>query len=168
MLLALFFASGVAGLLYEVCWVREFGNEFGNTVHSASLVTAVFMCGLGIGSRAAGGWADRRAARPNAERALLRAYGAAELGIAAFGALLAFLLPRLGGFSASVSSYAHDTHGWYELSNGSYASRYAIAIALLAPPTVLMGATLTLLVRAALLRDVAQAGFRIGALYGAN
>ena len=47
---ALFFLSGVSGLLYQVVWVREFGNVFGNTVHSAATVTAVFLCGLGIGS----------------------------------------------------------------------------------------------------------------------
>ena len=58
-----FFASGVSGLIYQVVWVRAFGNVFGNTIHSASLVVAVFMLGLGVGSRVIGAWADRRYAR---------------------------------------------------------------------------------------------------------
>ena len=56
----LFFLSGVSGLFYQVVWVRQFGNLFGNTVFGASLVIAVFMSGLGLGSYAAGVWADRR------------------------------------------------------------------------------------------------------------
>ena len=39
----LFFCSGLSGLIYQVAWVREFGNVFGNTIYSASLVVAVFM-----------------------------------------------------------------------------------------------------------------------------
>ena len=45
----LFFLSGASGLIYQVVWVREFGNVFGNTIHSAALVIAVFMAGLGVG-----------------------------------------------------------------------------------------------------------------------
>ena len=168
MLYVLFFVSGVAGLLYEVCWVRQIGNELGNTVQSASLVAAVFMCGLGLGSWRAGIWADRRRAGPNAPRALFGAFGAAELGVAVLGVVLAIVLPRLGGLSASMSSYARAANGWYVLAAGATAFRFALAIVLIAPPSALMGATLTLLVRATLSRDVAQAGFRIGLLYGVN
>ena len=168
MLLFLFFASGFAGLVYEVCWVRGFGNEFGNTVHSASLVAAVFMAGLGLGSYRAGAWADRRSRAPAAARTLLTAYGAAELGVGVLGVALAIAIPRLGGLSTSVSSYVRDPHGWYALSTGSHALRYAIASALVLPPSFLMGATLTLLVRATLLRDLSRAGLQIGLLYGAN
>ena len=56
----LFFCSGVSGLIYQVVWVRVFGNVFGNTIYSASVVVAVFMVGLGIGGWVVGAWADRR------------------------------------------------------------------------------------------------------------
>ncbi len=56
----LFFVSGISGLIYQVVWVREFGNVFGNTVYSASLIVAVFMLGLGVGSYIVGTWADRQ------------------------------------------------------------------------------------------------------------
>ena len=54
----LFFFSGISGLVYEVIWVRIFGNYFGNTIHSAAIVTSVFMLGLGMGSYFAGIWSD--------------------------------------------------------------------------------------------------------------
>ena len=60
----LFFCSGLSGLIYQVVWVRVFGNVFGNTIHSTSLVVAVFMLGLGVGSYIVGAWADRRLRLP--------------------------------------------------------------------------------------------------------
>ena len=60
LLYALFFCSGVSGLIYQVVWVREFGNVFGATIHTTSLVVALFMLGLGSGSVLVGRWADRR------------------------------------------------------------------------------------------------------------
>jgi len=54
MLHLLILASGASALIYEVVWVRVFANVFGNTIYSASIVTAIFMLGLGIGSYAAG------------------------------------------------------------------------------------------------------------------
>src|SRR5688572_29609488 len=176
LVIALFFASGAAGLVYEVAWVRQFGNVFGNTVYSAALVTAVFMLGLGLGSRGAGGWADRRvlagggadggdaSGDGDASRALYRAYALSELGIALFGVLLAFALPRLDGLSAATGSYVRDAAGWYEPSVGASAIRYGAAVMLVLPPTILMGATLTLLVRATLVRGVELPGYRIGLL----
>jgi predicted membrane-bound spermidine synthase len=170
MLHLLFFLSGIAGLIYQVAWVRQFGNDFGNTVYSAALVTAVFMCGLGLGSVAGGRWADARLSSmsSNGAPALLRAYGAAEMTVAAAGLGLVLLLPHLGGLSAAMSSYAEGAHGWQELSSGSVVLRYGVAIVLIAPPSFLMGATLTLLVRYVLAREVRDAAWRIGTLYGIN
>src|SRR4029077_219752 len=50
LLYALFFCSGVSGLIYQVVWVREFGNVLGATIQTTSLVVAIFMLGLGSGS----------------------------------------------------------------------------------------------------------------------
>src|SRR5712671_1290444 len=141
----LFFVSGLSGLIYQVVWVREFGNVFGNTVYSASLIIAVFMLGLGVGSYVVGKWADRQyAARPES---LLRTYGLFELLIGAAGLAISAFLPYLGSVSAFASSYSRDANGWYALSVSSYAARVAIATLLLTPITLLMGGTLTLLIR---------------------
>lgn len=162
----LFFLSGVSGLIYQVVWVRVFGNVFGNTIHSASLVVAIFMLGLGAGSYIAGAWADRRyAARPDS---LLRAYGVFELVIAAMGLAIAAALPHLGQMSALISSYTRDASGWYVLSAASYFARAGVAVILLTPITLLMGGTLTLLIRHLVRHDLAVGGWRIAVLYAVN
>jgi predicted membrane-bound spermidine synthase len=162
----LFFCSGVSGLIYQVVWVRVFGNVFGNTVYSASVVVAVFMLGLGVGSYIAGRWSDRRYAE-NPELPL-RAYGYFELTIAAMGAAIALILPHLDRLSILVTSYQRDANGWYVITSASYAARVAIALGLLTPITLLMGGTLTLLIRYLVRADVAAQTRRIALLYAVN
>lgn len=162
----LFFCSGVSGLIYQVVWVRVFGNVFGNTVHSAALIVAVFMLGLGAGGYLVGVWADRRYAA--GARSLLRAYGAIELLIAAIGFGISLILPRLGGLAASLSWYVRDGNGWYVVSPLSYATRTVVAVVLLTPITLLMGGTLTLLIRHVVGRETDRGRRRIAILYGVN
>src|SRR5256885_11442529 len=131
LLYLVFFFSGISGLIYQVVWVRVLGNVFGNTVYSTSLVIAVFMLGLGVGSYVAGAWADRRYAAQG--QSLLRAYGCVELLIGATGLGISALLPHLGQVSAFASSYSRGAAGWYVLSPASYLFRAAIAVGLLAP-----------------------------------
>ena len=162
----LFFCSGLSGLIYQVVWVRVFGTVFGNTIHSASVVVAVFMLGLGAGSYVAGEWSDRRyAANPESP---LRAYGYFEMAIAALGVAIAFVLPHLDRLSVLVTSYARDANGWYVISPASYVARVGIAVALLMPITLLMGGTLTLLIRYLVRADVESQSRRIALLYAVN
>src|ERR1700674_1911579 len=99
----LFFCSGLSGLIYQVVWIRVLGNVFGNTIYSASIVIAVFMLGLGVGSYVVGVWADRRYVdQPNS---LIRTYGHFELLIGVMGFGISALLPQLSRLSAIVSSY---------------------------------------------------------------
>jgi len=160
-----FFCSGASGLIYQVTWVRQFGNVFGNTLHSAAIVVAVFMLGLGGGSYAAGVWADRVQSHP---RRLLRAYVGAELLLAGCGAGLSLLLPHLAALVAGWSRYTPGAGGWYELSVASYIVRAVAAVVLLIPVTLTMGATLTLLIRYLVGADVRAGGWRVARLYGAN
>ena len=164
--LAVFFLSGMSGLVYQVIWVRLFGNVFGNTVYSAAAVTAVFMFGLGVGGYLIGRRADAAFLRDTVRP--LRLYGYAEMAIGLWCLGIAALLPNLTALSALSSSYTVAADGWYELSFSSYAIRYAAAVLLLAPPTLLMGGTLTLLIRFLVARRVELAGWRIGLLYSVN
>ena len=163
----IFFLSGVSGLLYQVVWVRWFGRIFGNTLYSASLVTAVFMGGLGLGGYLGGVLVDRLHAR-RGHAFPLKLYARAEVAIAGLGLLLAFLLPSLEPFSASISAYVTDARGWHHLTAGSYVVRYLLALVLLLPVTTIMGATLTVLIRFLLASDLGQSGWRVGVLYGVN
>jgi spermidine synthase len=161
-----FFCSGLSGLIYQVVWVRVFGNVFGNTIYSTSLVVAVFMLGLGVGSYLVGRWADRRyAARPES---LLSAYGYSELLIGVIGFAISALLPRLGEIAALATSYSRDANGWYVLSTMSYLAHAGIAVVLLTPITLLMGGTLTLLIRHLVRSDLEVGGRSIAILYAVN
>src|SRR5262245_39059306 len=190
----LFFLSGISGLIYQVVWVRVFGNVFGNTIYSASIVVAVFLLGLGVGSYVVGAWADRRYARLRLfesrqdsrshasvgrvpshpansgapPHSLLRVYGTFEIVIAAMGLAIAAVLPHLGAVSALVSSYVREPSGWFALSTSSYFARAGIAVALLTPITMLMGGTLTLLIRHLVRTDLEVGGWRVAVLYGIN
>lgn len=165
-LLLVFFCSGAAGLIYQVVWVRQLESCFGSSVYAVALVTAIFMLGLGVGSLVAGRVADRRSVHAPAWG--LRAYGAVELTIGALGVTLAYALPHLAEAVAGLSSYAVGEHGWLRLSASAWALRGLLALVCLAPVTLLMGATLTLLIRALVVDDTSVAGPRIGWLYAAN
>jgi spermidine synthase len=62
LLLALFL-SGIAGLTYQVLWLRLLSLVFGVTAYAASTVLASFMAGLALGSFLSGR-AALRARRP--------------------------------------------------------------------------------------------------------
>ena len=143
-----------------------FGNVFGNTVYSTSLVVAVFLLGLGTGSYLVGIWADRRYAAQRGS--LLGAYGLAELAIGVIGLGITALLPRLGQVSALVSSYSREPNGWYVLSTTAQLARTGITFVLLTPITMLMGGTLTLLIRHLVRSNLTTGGRRIALLYGVN
>ena len=162
----LFVCSGLSGLIYQVVWVRVFGNVFGNTIYSASMVVAIFMLGLGIGGYVVGAWADRRyLGHPES---LVRTYGYFELLIGLMGLGISALLPHLGPLSALASSYSLDVGGWYVLSTTSHLARGGIVVLLLTPITMLMGGTLTLLIRHLVRSDLEIGKRRIALLYGVN
>jgi spermidine synthase len=166
MLLPIFAISGASGLVYELVWVRQFGILFGSSVYSAALVTSIYMCGLGLGAWLVAGFADRRfRADPVSP---LRWYAGFELAIAGLAALVALLMPHLARWSAEAASYQAGAHGWFWLAPLGSLVRYGAATALVLPITLLMGGTLTLLIRFAVAGDLASAGWRVGLLYGTN
>ena len=145
----LFLLSGASALVYQVAWQRILALHSGVGLYSVAMIVAAFMAGLGIGSLLGG----RLSARLEA-RASLRLFALVELAISAFGAGSPFLY-----------------YDWLyplasRLESPSLAAGLAHFAALL-PPTLLMGMSLPLLVRA-MLRDVGAAGRTIGALYGIN
>ncbi len=153
-LVLLFFLSGGSGLIYQVLWLRLLGLVFGVTVHAAATTLASFMAGLALGSLAAGRLADRA-------RSPLAWFGAAEIlvGLTALASPLALgLLERL-----YVAAYPLLPQALGPLT----LVRFLFASAVLLVPTTLMGASLPLVAKSALLRG-GDAGERIGLLYAAN
>lgn len=152
--LVCFLASGASGLVYQVVWMRELTLVFGATTLAVSTVLAVFMGGLALGSYVGGRVADR-AARP------LVTYGVLELGIAIYGALIPLLFALL----------PHVYQPLWRAAGLSFLAlslvRFVLAAALLAVPTILMGATLPILSRA-VVTDAGAAGHDVGRLYTVN
>ncbi len=153
---ALFFASGVAGLVYQVVWLRQLTLLFGATAYASSAVLSTFMGGLALGSYWAGRRADRWLDPP------LRTYGKLELGIAAYAAAIPFLLDRLTPLIETAWRLGADRH----FALLGLVKFIAIAIVIL-PATTLMGATLPVLARVAA-STTRTVGAGVGALYAVN
>jgi hypothetical protein len=139
----LFLISGFAALIYQIVWQRALFAAFG--VNIESIVVSLFMFGLGVGSLVGGYLSSRFPA--NGPLLFL----ACELGIGAFGIVS---LPLI----ASVSAATIHT---------SLATTALAVYALLCLPTMLMGATLPILV-AHLHRYYHNVGQSVGLLYCIN
>ena len=150
-----FLFSGASGLIFEIVWMRKLSLIFGNTIQAASIVIAVFMGGLALGSWIFGKLAD-------SSNRLLRLYIFIELGIAASGLIISlFLMPVLD----NVYIFLH--HLGLEAGATLFFVRFALSVLILLAPTILMGGTLPVIGRY-LVRSQSELGSRIGALYGIN
>lgn len=129
-----FFASGFAGLSYEICWIRKACLIFGATTFAVSTVTAVFFGGLALGSYLFGRYS------PSMRRPLL-IYALLESGLG----VIALFNPLL--FSRAEEVY----RSFYPAFLGSFAlmsfTRLVLVTVVILPPTILMGATLPLFCR---------------------
>ena len=104
---ALFTVSGFAGLIYESIWSHYLKLFLGHAAYAQTLVLAIFMGGMAIGSWLVSRFTGRI-------RNLLLGYAAAELGIgiaalifhrtfiAATGWAFDSVLPALGGTGAAT------------------------------------------------------------------
>src|SRR5215470_9200403 len=151
---ACFFLSGATGLVYEVLWIRMLGLVFGHTVFAVTTVLTAFMAGLGLGSWMFGGLADRQT-RP------LRLYGLLEIGIGLFCFAVPLLLPLVESVYRALARALGLSFLAFSLA------QFALVLALLLPPTTLMGATLPILSRL-FVHDARTLGRRVGFLYSLN
>jgi spermidine synthase len=145
LLSALFFCSGMPALIYQIVWQRALFSIYGVNAESVAVIVSAFMLGLGLGSLL-GGWASARFPR----HAVLL-FGASELGVAVFGLISLKLFHWAAGFTAGASLPSTILFGFL----------------LLIFPTVLMGATLPLLVQH-LVTGSGRVGSSVALLYFAN
>ena len=144
-LVPLFTVSGIAALVYQVCWQRLLFVAFGVDIESITIIVSAFMLGLGVGALIGGELADRL---PDS---IMGLFSMTELFIGIFGYFSPWLIDAVG--AATMQG-----------------SKIDIAVAnflLLLFPTTLMGATLPMLV-AHVMKTYKNVGVSIGLLYFVN
>jgi spermidine synthase len=149
----LFTLSGLTALVLETVFLRQLTWLFGSGATATTLVLAAFMAGLALGSAALGRVADR-STRP------LRLYGLLELGAAATGAGLAWLLGS--GREILIEPLRALGEG-----PASRVAETLLAFVLVLVPSLLMGGTLPALSRL-IIRDPARFVGSLGRLYAVN
>lgn len=122
-LLILFFASGISGLVYEIVSVRWLTLLTGTSQQAVSLVLAIFFSGLALGSFLAGRVSKRI-------KRTVFLYGLIEALIGVWALASPVLIKILGNLASSQTSL------------------FLGAVAFLLPPTILLGFTFPLLVKA--------------------
>jgi spermidine synthase len=150
----LLFGSGLAALVYQVAWIREFRLIFGASTAATAAVLAVFIGGLGAGGLLLGGRADR-SSRP------LALYGAFELGAAGFAALSPLLLWFVRMVYVGLGGSARL--GWF----AGTSLRLLLGALVLAGPTLLMGGAMPAAV-AAVESDEDIGRRNLALIYGLN
>jgi predicted membrane-bound spermidine synthase len=124
LLFAVFTLSGLSALLYQMVWQRSLFMIYGSNVESVAMVVTAFMAGLGIGSLTGGAVS----ALPRLPLVVL--FSLAELGIGCYGLVSLHLFQEVGQMTVGAGTLATGL----------------LAFALVFFPTLLMGATLPLLV----------------------
>lgn len=155
LLLPIALVSGVCSLTYEVVWVKQFLPIFGLGLYAVTTVVTSFMGGLILGSWL-GGRAIDRVARP------LRVYGFIELGIGACALLLPLAIDATSGLVPAFHRHVSDDFLVFSVF------RFFVALALLAVPCSLMGATLPTLSRLLVDDDGETLSRDFSWLYAAN
>ena len=135
----------IPALIYQLAWQRTLFRIFGVNIESVTIVVTAFMLGLGLGSLAGGWLSKRRGIQP------LPLLAAIELLTGAFGAVSLTIFDRVGEITIGLSLPATA----------------AVTLALVIVPTLLMGATLPVLV-SHLVRRSGNIGSAVGLLYYVN
>src|SRR5882762_8410981 len=145
LLSGLFLFSGMPALIYQVVWQRALFSIYGVNAESVAIVVSAFMLGLGLGSLA-GGWLSARFPRQG-----ILIFGLAELGIALFGLASLHIFRWAAAYTAGAK----------------LPSVVVFSLALILIPTILMGATLPILVEH-LVRRSGLVGASVSRLYFVN
>ncbi len=148
-ILPLILASGAASFSYELLWTRLLSHLFGGSLFSFATMLASFLTGIAAGSALAVRFAADRASA-------LRAFAFAELGVAATSIAVFAGLDALPALAAALGT-----------GRAAHAANAALALAVLLPPALFLGATFPLAVRA-LARGAGTAAATAARVYSWN
>ncbi|MGD0920472.1 MAG: fused MFS/spermidine synthase [Terriglobia bacterium] len=132
----LFFISGFSALVLEVVYVKLLRYWAGNTASAVAAVLCAYMAGLAVGSFLAGRWLLRL-------KHLLALYGGLELLVGLYSVGLPWLMERLKPAYLNVTLWLGPDTGL------ALCGHFLATVTLLLVPTLLMGASFPVVVRAA-------------------
>jgi spermidine synthase len=157
LIFACFFFSGLSGLTYEILWTRMIVKIIGSAPFAESIILAIFMGGLGLGSYIAGRLIDRI----KEPLALVRLYGMLELAIGGYAIVIPLLLTA---FEPLQSLLYNELYGHFIIYN---LTTLIICAGILCFPVICMGATLPILCKF-YVAHLSHLGTHTGRLYGLN
>ncbi len=150
----MFFASGIAALVYQMVWTKLLTLTFGVTFLAVSTVLTSFFGGLALGSFLGGKWIERH-------RRGFFWYGAAEILIGIYALLFGLFLYINNGAYVVIAQATGSGFAGLTLI------KFVLSAILLIVPTTLMGATLPILSKT-LARGTRTFAWDIGGLYAVN
>ncbi len=150
----MFFASGVAALVYQMVWTKLLTLVFGVTFLAVSTVLTSFFGGLALGSFLGGKWIERH------KHGFLW-YGTAEILVGIYALLFGLFL------QLNNSAYVFLAQATGSGFAGLTLIKFVLSAILLIVPTTLMGATLPILSKT-LARGRRTFAWDIGGLYAVN
>jgi spermidine synthase len=153
-LMAIFMLSGFSGLIYQSIWSHYLGLTLGHAAYAQTLVLAIFMGGLAIGSWLASRWIRRL---DNA----VRAYAIVE-GVIGVAALVFHPL------FVAYTSYSQDSVLPALAPSLVHAYQWGTAALLILPQCILLGTTFPLMASACIRLHAESEGRSLGGLYFSN
>ena len=162
-LFAVAWLSGFSSLACEVAWFRLLTLVLGGSAYAFSVMLLAFLLGIGLGGWA-GGWAADRSFRCGGKAQVLRHLAVIQIGIAvlAWAAMYAY-----GELPFSFVWLYTQVEQIEMTPSLLWPATVLLALAVMLPATLLMGATFPYLVRAATGTSSSLSRL-VGHLYGSN
>jgi predicted membrane-bound spermidine synthase len=151
----LFAVSGFAGLMYESIWTHYLKLFLGHAAYAQSLVLAIFMGGMALGSWLAGAYSARI-------RNLLLGYAVVEalIGVAALGFHVVFV---------GASNYLHDSVlPGMSAPLAAQLVKWTLGTLFILPQSVMLGMTFPLMSGGVMRRFPGTPGHTVASLYFSN
>jgi predicted membrane-bound spermidine synthase len=154
-LLGIFVVSGFTGLIYESIWSHYLKLFLGHAAYAQSLVLAIFMGGMAVGSWVVAHYSLRI-------RRLLLTYALVEGLIGVLGLCFHSIFIAASDFSFAAAIPALPSAGWIQ------AYKWSLGAALILPQSVLLGMTFPLISGGIIRRWPDRPGETLAILYFTN
>ncbi len=156
---AIAFLAGIASLLYEVSWFRLMVLTLGGSAYAFSIMLLAFLLGIGLGGWGGGRLADRALSRGGLP-GVLKLVAGLQVGVAGVAWAFMFTYNELPFVFVQVYDAIEATPQLL------WPAKLCIAVGVMLPPALLMGATFPALVRATAMSS--RLGGPVGRIYGWN